>query len=82
MHPVDHPRPSSDSSTSSERRVVERVVCLRLRRTSPSAPREVLLLEDCVVAVYEDDRAVRFPSLDVLLRAHRLDVVDLELARE
>jgi len=42
-------------------------------------PREVLFLDDCVVAVYEDDRAVRFPSLDVLLRAHRLEVADLEI---
>jgi hypothetical protein len=70
MHTVTH---------SSERRAVERVVCLRLRSENASAPREVLLLEDCVVAVYDDDRAVRFPSLDVMLRAHRLDVADLAL---
>jgi hypothetical protein len=71
---------SRDSRASSEGRAVERVVCLRLRPSDATAPREVLLLEDCVVAVYEDDRAVRFPSLDVMLRAHRLDVADLELA--
>ena len=70
MHPVTH---------SSERRAIERVVCLRLRRRDAVTPREVLFLDDCVVAVYEDDRAVRFPSLDVLLRAHRLEVADLEI---
>ena len=70
------------ATESSERRVVERVVCLRLRSKDARAPREVLLLEDCVIAVYEDDRATRFPSLDVMLRAHRLDVADLELAPE
>jgi hypothetical protein len=75
MHLVRTP-----ATQSAQRRSVERVVCLRLRCKEASAPREVLLVEDCVVAVYEDDRAVRFPSLDVMLRAHRLDVADLELA--
>jgi len=64
----------------------ERVVCLKLRAppriaVGAETPREVLLLEDCAIAVYEDDRAVRFPSLDVVLRVHRLDVADLELER-
>jgi len=62
---------------STERRPVERVVRLRTRLRM-RGPSEVLLADDCVVAVYDDDRAVRFASLESLLRAHGLDVLDLE----
>lgn len=63
---------------SNEQRRVERVVCLRTRAEKEDAPYEILLVDDCAIAVYRDDRAERFPSLDLLLRAHRLDVADLE----
>lgn len=56
-----------------------RVVCLRTRTHENDAPSEVLLADDCAVAVYDDDRAIRFATLDLLLRAHGLDVADLEL---
>lgn len=59
--------------------VVYKTAPVKARRWSwvRTPPIEVIVVEGCAVAVYEDDGSVQYRSLDELLEDHALRLADL-----